>query len=696
MSEIKFIKTRIAQLFLSLLVIFMLLVTRMFYIQTVEGASLKLQAQNIQTKVITLDAKRGNIYDRNKNILVQSLPCYAVYASPNLIKNPRQVAEKLAPLIGLDRGQLQESLSTKKSFVWLKRNVDIAVGDQIKQMKVNGLGIIDAAKRVYPQEKLAAAVLGFTGDDNQGLTGIEKSYNQALAGMAGEMTVTTDALGRMLPDTEKIISPVKTDNNLVLTIDQNIQYYVEQELAQIDAAYSPKRAVILVMNPHTGEILAMGSSPGFAPDSWQSYPAKVWESNPATSYTYEPGSVFKLFTAAAALSDRIVNRNDYFNDTGCLVVQGHKIYDSERQNYGYVSFDQGLTESLNIVFAQVGQRIGAKKFYEYIRGFGFGHSTGIDLPGDEPGLVIPETKCTSLNLAEMSFGQAITVTPLQILTATCALANGGDLMRPYLVKEIDNDAGQVVKQFKPQVVRKVISPETAQEEIKMMENVVANGTGQNAMVSGYSVAGKTGTAQVPGPGGYQPGQYVSSFVGFAPAQNPKVAVLVVVDQPHNKYYGGDVSAPVFSDLTGKILSYWSVPPDPKKLMDTGSAARNQSGGRKTVPNVLNYPVTVARWLINDQGFKCASKAEAGIVVSQSPRPGSRLTPRTEVSLTVSKKPDAILLPDLTGLTMGKANTVLADLGLSMSISGSGYAARQNPRQGTVVTPGTVVSVYFNP
>lgn len=689
---------RIGILLVIIFAVFVLLIGRLLWVQTVQGGVLSEKAQNIQTKSITLAPQRGNIYDRNNNLLVTSLPAYSIYASPNLMKDPAAVATKIAPLLGLDANQLTANLKSKKSFVWIKRDVDWDVGQKIKQMKLTGLGFVDSAKRSYPQGRLAASVLGFVGSDDQGLVGIEKSYNRQLAGTPGEMLVMTDADGRVLPDTEKTVTPVVPGDQLVLALDQTMQFYVERELDKINAAYSPLHAVILVMNPNTGEVLAMGNSPGFEPAKWQSYPPAVWQSNLATTYAYEPGSVFKLFTTAAALSNRIVSPNDYFYDPGCLVVQGHNIYDSERQDYGAVTFEKGLEDSLNIVFAQVGQKVGAKTFYEYIRGFGFGSPTGIDLPGDEPGLVTPEDKCTTLNLSEMSFGQAIAVTPLQVLTATCAIANGGKLMQPHMVKEIKDNHGKVIKEFTPEVVRQVISADTAKEETQMMENVVVNGTGQNAVVDGYSVAGKTGTAQVPGPGGYVPDKYVSSFVGFAPANNPQIAVLVMVDQPHNAYYGGDVAAPIFSDLTGKILNYLGIPKDPSLISQNNNSNQQPvatSNNKIPVPNLTNYPVAEARWLLAVEGFNCTNQENTGIVTDQNPKPGTYVSPGSYDSLQVSGSLAGLGVPDLTGLTMKKAGIVLADLGLHLVVQGNGLASGQNPPPGTPVSPGATVTVTFS-
>ena len=688
------ISKRLQILFLTAALLFSLLVLRLFWVQIVWGNQLQREAEQMQTRVVTIPPRRGDIYDRNHHLLVTSIPCYDVYANPNLIKNPALTAEKIAPLLGIKTADLIKKLSDKKDFQWLKMQVDYTAGKKIQEMNLTGIGLVDSSRRAYPQGDMAAALLGFVGSDNQGLEGLEKSYNRELAGTPGKMLFQIDATGQRLFQGSRTITPVRPGERLILSIDESIQFYVEQELQKINALYHPKQAVILVMNPHTGGVLAMGSTPGFNPARWESYPAAVWGENPATFFTYEPGSVFKLFVTAAALSSGRVQPDEYFNDPGYINIQGRTIRDAERKDFGRVSFARALADSLNVVFSQVAGRVGAHTLYQYIHAFGFGTPTGIDLPGDEAGLIIPEKNVTPLNLAEMSFGQSISVTPVQLLTAVCAIADGGKLLKPHVVRAVEDASGKALKTIRPRVVRQVISPATAAEVTGLMEKVVLDGTGQNAAVAGYTVAGKTGTAQIPGPHGYLPGKFISSFAGFAPADNPRVAVLVMVDEPQNQYYGGTVAAPIFSDLVGKILSYWNVPLEKQPPAAAPKSSARLSAPGTAVPDVIGYPVADARWWLGEQGLRCWSAGTTGIVVAQQPAAGSRVGAGAVVDLKSAPVTGRLKAPDLTGLTIKKAAAVLAALGLKIKVTGSGIAAEQRPAPGTKVARGTAVAVVF--
>jgi len=692
------IPRRVTAVMLAGTFFFALLVLRLFWVQVVWGGELRREAEQIQTREVTLQPSRGNIYDRNHNLLVTSVPCYSVYANPNLIKDPAAVAGRIAPLLGMKPDDLAKELGGKKSFLWLKYGVDFATAEKLRQMNIAGLGFVEASRREYKQGNLAAAVLGFVGNDNQGLYGLEKSYDRELSGSPGRLVMQVDAANREIPQTDTVVYPSRPGDQLVLTIDQTIQFYVEQELDRIVSTYKPARAVILVMDPRTGEVLAMGSRPTFDPSRWQSYPARVWGQNPAIFYTYEPGSTFKIIVTAAGLEEGAVHPNDWFDDPGYAVVQGRRIYDDERRPLGSVSFAQGVADSLNAVFVQVGQRLGRDRLYKYVHGFGFGALTGIELPGEQAGIVIPENDASPLNVATMSIGQSIAVTPLQVLTAVCAVANGGELIQPHLVKAIEDGAGRVIKEIRPRVIRRVISAETARQEISLLEGVVSAGTGQKALVEGYKVAGKTGTAQVPGPGGYQAGKYVSSFAGFAPADNPRIAVLVMVAEPQGQYYGGEVAAPAFSDVVGETLRYLGVPEEADQLTAAArSGAENTpAAGQVSVPNLVGLPVTDARWLLDERGLRCWAPGSRGVVSGQQPAPGRQEVAGTVISLQVSPLSAQPVVPDLTGLTIKKAGAVLAELGLQISIKGSGIAAEQQPKAGTRVSRGAVVTVRFQP
>lgn len=689
----KLMNKRIGYLLIMTTVIFGLLVFRLFWLQLILGRTLSQEATASQTREVTTPSQRGGIYDRNHNPLVTNTPAYNIYANPNLIKDPGAIANKVGSVLGIEPGELTKELTTKKKFIWIKHQVDANTKEKLQQMNLPGIGFSETSKRSYLQGNLAASLLGFVGNDNQGLEGLEKQYDQELSGKPGKKLFQSDAQGRLLPQTEQPVSGTLQGKQLVLTIDENIQFYVEQELNQIASQYHPKRALILVMNPNEDGILAMGSWPGFDPEHWQDYPQDTWAHNPATSFSYEPGSVFKIFVTAAALESGVVQPNEYFYDPGYLVVQGQRIHDAEIGKSDQVSLEQGLADSLNVVFAQIAQRLGPSRFLDYTQRFGFGVPTGIDLPGEESGLIIPEKDITPLNLAAMSFGQSIAVTPLQVLTAVSAIANGGKLLRPHLVKAIEDENGKIMKEFKPEVVRQAVSPEIARKVTEMLEKTVTIGTGQKALVKGFRVAGKTGTAQVAGPKGYIQDKYISSFIGFAPVDKPQVAVLVLVDEPQGDYYGGTVAAPVFSNLVEKILNYLQIPSE----VSSPEIANSGTVTNFPVPNVIGFPVSSANSLIKEKGLGHWSSGTSGIVIKQEPAAGKMVKPGTVMSLITSEQ-DAqkVIMPDLTGLSIKEAAFVLSEINLGLSIDGSGLAAKQSQTPGVPVAVGTEVKVEFKP
>lgn len=687
----KLISKRICYLLIITTVVFGLLVSRLFWLQLILGRTLSKEATASQIREVTTLSQRGSIYDRNHNPLVTNTPAYNIYANPNLIKDPGDIANKVGSVLGIEPGELTKELTTNMKFIWIKHQVDADIKQKLQEMNLPGIGFSETSKRSYLQGNLAASLLGFVGNDNQGLEGLEKYYDQELSGIPGKELFQADAQGRLLPQTEQPVSGTLQGKQLVLTIDENIQFYVEQELSKLASQYRPKRALILVMNPNEDGILAIGSWPGFDPDHWQDYPQDIWAHNPAIAFSYEPGSVFKIFVTAAALESGVTQPNEYFYDPGYLVVQGRQIHDAEKGKSDEVSLEQGFADSLNVVFAQVAQRLGASRFLDYTHRFGFGVPTGIDLPGEESGLIIPEKNVTALNLAEMSFGQSIAVTPLQVLTAVSAIANGGKLLRPHIVKAIEDENGKTIKEFKPEVVSQAVSPQTASEITALLEKTVVSGTGQKAFVKGFRVAGKTGTAQVAGPKGYIPDKYISSFVGFAPADKPQIAVLVMVDEPQGEYYGGTVAAPAFSDLVEKILNYLQVPLEatPQETASPDAAS--------PVPNVIGFPISSAVSLIEEKGLGHWSSGTTGIVIAQQPAAGKTVKPGTVINLkTAEKDAKKVIMPDLTGLSIKEAAFVLSELNLGISIDGSGLAAKQSQTPGVPVAVGSEVKVEFKP
>ncbi|MEW5899536.1 MAG: penicillin-binding transpeptidase domain-containing protein, partial [Bacillota bacterium] len=663
-------------------------------------SELRQQAAEFRTRSLVLNPERGNIYDRNHNALVASVPAFSVYAHPDLIKDPAGLARKIAPLLEMKEAEVFQKVSLDRPFIWLKHKISPEAAQAIKSLDLEGIGLVEGSKRAYPQGNIAAHLLGFVGDDNQGITGLEKSYDRELRGTPGRLFMESDAGGQPVPQKSLRVYPSSPGNRLVLTIDQTIQYFVERELDRIAADHRPERASIIVMDPRSGEILAMGSRPAFFPEQWNQVKQEVWEKNTATLYNYEPGSTFKMFIAAAALEEKVVRAQDTFYDPGFIVVNGRKIACWDKKGHGEETFLQAVENSCNPVFIQVGLKLGKERVYQYLSRFGFGAPTGVDLPGEESGIVRTVENTTDLDLAAMCIGQSISVTPLQLLNAVCAIANGGNLMKPYLVKAVEDNQGKVTKQTEPQIIRRVISPDTASELAKMLEKVVLEGTGKRAHVEGYRIAGKTGTAQIPGPGGYLEGKYVASFAGFAPVGDPRIAVLVVVVDPKGKaYHGGEVAAPAFQNIVKETLGYLGIPEEEELHQEEKSLqAPDSSTAPVLVPNVTGYPAADARWLLESRGLVAGPSGSEGIVQEQRPPAGTPVARGGRVALKVvpfdpaQKTAEELTMPDLTGLSVKRAGEVCEALGLQPQITGSGLVKSQDPPPGTKVKRGAAVTL----
>ncbi|RKO67460.1 stage V sporulation protein D [Desulfofundulus salinus] len=698
------IRRRLTSLFLLATAALVILIGRLAWIQFIRADELQQKALEVRMRDIPVEARRGNIYDRNGRLLVTSVSAESLYTIPYLVKDPRRVAEQLAPLLDMKVEHLYQILTRKSCYEWVARKLEPGIVEKIKQLKLPGLFFVEESVRHYVFGSLAPHVLGFTGVDNQGLMGIEKTFDRELQGTPGRIVVEQDATGREVPGAlHKYISP-RQGNSLVLTLDETIQQFVERELDRVVAKYNPKLAVIIVMDPRTGEILAMGNRPSFDSKNWMTAPQGVWDRNPAIWYNYEPGSTFKIITTAAAVSEGVVKPDDQFFDPGYVKVADRYIRCWADGGHGSQTFEQVVMNSCNPGFVEVGLRLGKERFYSYIKNFGFGDVTGIDLPGEATGIVISEKKATNLNLATMAIGQSIAVTPIQLLTATCAVANGGLLLRPHLVKEIRDPSGKVIKTFQPEVVRRVLDREKARQVVDLLQAVVMKGTGRNAFIDGYRVAGKTGTAQVVGEGGgYVSGKYVASFTGFAPADNPRVAALVMVAEPQGGiYYGSQVAAPVFREVVRDTLHYLQVPETPglEKPKDP-FVYFEQPRVKVRVPNVVNYPLEMAQNILREAGLSFVVRGEGAIVQEQTPKAGAEVLSGTSVVLDLQppggkSREGTVTVPNLTGLTITEVAALLAGMDLRLEAVGIGQAASQNPRPGEKVPRGTTVRVEFKP
>lgn len=696
------VRKRLTWVFLLASLIFVILIGRLAWIQFVHGEEWKEKAEEVRMRDVPVDARRGSIMDRNGNELVTSISVDSIYVIPRHVRNPDHAARQLSTILEMDEDKLYKKLTKKSSFEWIKRKVDPKVSRRVKDLEIPGIRTVEENKRYYLHDGLVSHVLGFTGIDNQGLLGLEKSYDQELRGKPGRIVVEHDAMGREAPEAlHDYIKPVP-GNNLILTIDETIQYFAERELDKVVSTYNPKLAVAIVMDPGSGEILAMANRPTFNPNNWTEVPKEIWDRNPAIWYNYEPGSTFKIITASSALEVGVVKPDDQFFDPGYIKVADRNIRCWKAGGHGSQTFEEVVQNSCNPGFVEVGLNLGIERFYKYIKDYGFGKPTGINLPGEAQGIMIPEKQATNLNIATMAIGQSIAVTPIQLITAVSGAVNGGKLMKPYLVKEITDAEGKTVKKNEPKVVRRIISPETSAELRMLLEKVVSKGTGRNAFVEGYRVGGKTGTAQVVGNGGYAQGKYVASFAGFAPAGDPQVAILVMIAEPKGGvYYGGQVAAPVFQAIARDTLRYLGIPETPGLEKPKQPWEQIEPKFDVDVPNVVNLPVEEAEKALRSAGLNVETAGEGKIVYGQTPRAGARVKSGTNVILELQpagggENGNKVTVPDLSGLTIKETANLLEDIGLRLDFTGTGLAARQSIPPGSKVVEGTRVKVEFRP
>ncbi len=578
------IRGRATVLFGFLLLALGALVARMVQLQTFDAPRLQSIAQRQQLATIALTPRRGRIFDRTGRPLVVNLDVPSIYAVPHQIADPLAFARTVGPILHLTPDEILRRLRTGRYFAWLARKVSPEVAARVKALDLRAqIGFITETRRAYPNGPLAAHVVGFVGIDNQGLAGVELTYDPVLRGQSGKAVGERDGVGRVLVETQRVIEAPSDGADVVLTIDQVLQHTAERELDKAMTQTNARQGSITVLDPTSGEVLALAVRPGFDPNTGGQAKPEQWLDRPLAQ-SYEPGSTFKIFLSAAALDSGVVQPNERFFCSGSLAAPGnHVIRDARGERHGWQTVGDIVRNSCNVGAAQIATRLGKDRFYHYIRAFGFGDVVGIDLPGEAPGIVTPPTAWRGPGLQTIGFGQGISTTPLQLLTAATSLANDGVLVRPHIVRAIRDPQGRVIGVIGRSTIRQVLQPGVARATLQMMVGAVEDGTGTQARVAGYTVAGKTGTAQKPSPeGGYDPDRFVASFLGLVPAADPKLLVLVVLDEPRGAYFGGEVAAPVFRAVAAQALWYLRVPPDPNGFGESGtslpSTPRRRSGG----------------------------------------------------------------------------------------------------------------------
>jgi cell division protein FtsI (penicillin-binding protein 3) len=646
----KWVKWRIRAIGGLFIVFFVITSARAFFLQVVKRDQLEKLAEKQHQRIVQLTPGRGDIYDRNLAPLAVSVEMDSCYAEPRNIDNIRETAARLAPLLGMTRQHLEKKLTGSRNFAWLQRRITPDLARKIKALDMDGIGFVKESKRFYPNAEMAASVIGFTGIDPEGLEGIELKYDSTILGNTGYLVTERDALGRDVA-TKKgaLVKNASRGHNVILTLDKNIQYIAEKELAAAVVSSRAKGGMAIVMEPATGRILAMANYPSFNPNAISGY-SQAQLRDKDVSDSFEPGSTFKIFLVSAALEEKVISPGDGFNcENGSFSIGGRTIHDTHK--YGRLNVSEILKYSSNIGAAKIGTRLGQDKLYNYLRAFGFGSRSGIDLPGEASGYLRDKSQWFGVDLATISFGQGVSATALQLATAVSAVANGGTLMKPYLVDKITDENGMVVQQFAPQERQRIISPETARTVTRMMEGVTTEGgTGANAAVEGYKVAGKTGTAQKVDPitHGYSVDKRTASFIGFVPADDPKLTILVVVDEPKTSPYGGVVAAPAFRAIAGQSLCYLSIPPSKgeKVRMETAVRARQDRAPASPAATASDPIITEGGEGMVMADFKGLSMRQvlrimekrglnvrligSGRVVDQGPAPGRRIGPNDHV------------------------------------------------------------------
>lgn len=700
------IRRRLALLMAVFFCVFVALVARLFFLQVVSAEDLQKRAQTQWTSQSVIAPRRGSISDRNGKTLAISATAYIASVNPRQVSDARAFAETLAPVLNMEVETIQNRASDiSKGGVTLKRQLNRDVAQQLRTMfeehqkagseVLDGLYLEEDSKRYYPMGSFASQVIGLTTVDGVGQSGLEQSLDRYLSGKAGKILDEVDGKGRELSYGVREYIPSVDGGDVTLTLDYVIQSFAEKAAREAMEVNLAQAVRVLVMDVKTGEILAMCSKPDFDLNEPPRDNVEMLNDlmrNRLITDAYEPGSTFKILTTASALDCGVTNPSEGFYCSGSIRVDGDKIKCWGRP-HGAESMKQGLQNSCNPVFVELGLRIGTERFYRYLQGFGLGGKTGVDLTGEALGIMIPATSVKRVDLARIGFGQSVAVTPLQLLTAACAAVNGGNLMKPYIVKEITSEGGEVLEKGEPTVVNHPISPATSTTMRVLLESVVEEGGGRNAYIPSYRVAGKTGTAQVYKDGRVTSDTHIGSFIGFAPADDPQIGVLFIVDEAAKRPdFGSVTAAPFAKEVLEQSLRYLGVPPS------RGEEAELQ---RVTVPDVIGLTTKEATQRMTGAGLSYLLSGSGAHVIDQMPSPGAEVNEKSIVMLYVDGAVDmgdndTVTVPDVTGKSIVEANRLLKSYGLPMQISGSGVAVGQEPAAGEKVVPTTRVTVRFEP
>ena len=614
---------------------FIVIIFKVFYIQVIDYKKLNSLANSLWSRKLPIEADRGRIYTKDGTVIADNLTTVSLVFIPNQVKEKDKVATDIAEILNVDKSVIEEHLYKKSSIERVHpegRRLSYEIADKINSLNYDGVYLVKESKRYYPYNNLMSHILGFVGIDNQGLSGLELQYDEYLTGASGAIEYFSDAKGNRLQKEDVYVQP-ENGMDIYLTVNSELQTSMERELDNVMLKYNADGAWSIAMDPNTGEILAMSSRPNFNPNNYQDYTTEQLNRNLAIWSSYEPGSTFKIVTLATAIEEKVVDiEKDTFNDSGSVNVDGARIKCWKRGGHGHQTFLEVVQNSCNPGFVELGQRLGKETLFKYINNFGFGSKTGIDLNGEGSGILFNINKVGPVELATTSFGQGVSVTALQQITAVSAVINGGTLYKPYIVKSIvEHETGEIIKENNPQEVRKVIREDTSKQVRYALESVVALGTGRNAYIENYRVGGKTGTAQKVNNGVYMTGNYIVSFIGFLPADNPKVVVYVAIDNPKGvTQYGGTIAAPIAKNILTDAISALNIEPS---LNVTEKKYQWYDTKYYTVPNVVGKSVAEAKKELKN--FQVEYTGNGDMILTQSPEAGNRIAENSKIRLLLS-------------------------------------------------------------
>lgn len=628
----KGIHTRIKFVLLIIIACFILIIGKVFYIQVIDYNKLNNLANDLWSRNLIIGANRGRILTSDGTIIADNLTTVSLVVVPNQIKNKDDVIRDIAKILNVSEDKISEHVNKKSSVEIIHpegRRLSFDIADKINGLNYEGVYLLKEGKRFYPFDTLLSHSLGFVGIDNQGLSGLELKYDKYLTGSNGAIKYFSDAKGNKLDKSGVYVEPTN-GLDLYLTVNYNIQAAVERELNNVMSKYNADGAWAIVMNPNNGEILALSSKPDYSPDNYKNYSTETINRNLAIWSTYEPGSTFKIITLAASVEEKTVDLlNDTFYDGGSVTIEGARIKCWKHGGHGAQTYLQVVQNSCNPGFVSLGNKLGKERLFKYINNFGFGKKTGIDLNGESGGILFNLERVGPVELATTSFGQGISVTAIQQITAVSAAINGGTLYKPYIVKRVtEPNTGEIVLENEPKIVRNVISKETSSTVRMALETVVAYGTGRNAYIEGYRIGGKTGTAQKVKNGVYMTGNYIVSFIGFLPADKPEAIVYVAIDNPKGvTQFGGTVSAPIAKNIMYDIINELNIKPSEYVLEKTYNWYDTKYA---KIPNVVNMKLDDAKKELKK--FTINYSGSGDIIKAISPNPGTFLPENATIKI----------------------------------------------------------------